>query len=323
MRSLLCGLLAAAAACGLTPAAAQPAYPTKPIRLIIPFPAGSTADAIARVLEPTLTERLRQPVVLEHRPGEAGNAGIAVVAKSAPDGYTIGLGDSGTLAANASLYPKMPYHPVTDLAPVANVAFVPFLLVANPKVPVSTLPELVELARAKPAELLLGFGAKGSASHLAAELFKLLAQVQMVNVPYKDTALAAADAVNGKLPLAMVDVGSALGPLKTAKLKAIAASGARRAAGAPQVPTIAESGLANFEATGWFGLVAAAATPPQIVARLNTDVVAALQRAEVRDRILAAGAEPAPGTPAEFGALIRAETDKWAQVVKATGARAD
>lgn len=323
MQSMFRSLLAAAAAFWAVAALAQPAYPTKSIRLIIPFPAGSTADAIARVLEPALTERLRQSVVLEHRPGESGNAGIAVVAKSAPDGYTIGLGDSGTLAANASLYPKMPYHPVTDLAPVSSVAFVPFLLVANPKVSASTLGELVELARAKPAELLLGFGAQGSASHLAVELFKLMVQVQTVNVPYKETGLAAADAVSGKLPLAMVDVGSALAHLKAAKLKAIAASGARRAAGAPQVPTFAESGLTGYEATGWFGIVAAAATPPQIVARLNTDVVAALQRAEVRDRILAAGAEPAPGTPAEFGALIRAETDKWAQVVKATGVRAD
>lgn len=323
MQSLLRGLLAAVAAFWLVAAAAQPAYPTKSIRLIIPFPAGSTADVIARALEPALTERLRQSVVLENRPGEAGNDGMAVVAKSAPDGYTIGLGDSGALATNVSLYPKMPYHPVTDLAPISKVAFVPFLLVAHPKLPASTLPELVELARAKPAELLLGFGGKGSASHLAAELFKLMVQVQMVNVPYNDTAPAAADAVSGKLPLAMVDVASALGHLKTAKLKAIAASGARRAAGAPQVPTFAESGLTGYEATGWFGVVAAAATPPQIVARLNTDLVAALKRAEVRDRILAAGAEPAPGTPAELGALIRAETDKWAQVVKASGARAD
>lgn len=323
MQSLLRGLLAAVAAFWLVAAAAQPAYPTKSIRLIIPFPAGSTADVIARVMEPILTERLRHPVVLENRAGEAGNAGTNVVAKSAPDGYTLGLGDSGSLAANASLFPKMPYHPVTDLAPISNVAVAPFLLVANPKVPVSTLPELVELARAKPAELLLGFGANGSASHLAAELFKLMAQVQMVNVPYKDTAPAAADAASGKLPLAIVDVATALGHLKTAKLKAIAATGARRAAAAPQVPTFAESGLTGYEATGWFGIVAAAATPPEIVARLNSDVVAALKRAEVRDRILAAGAEPAPGTPAEFGALIRAETDKWAQVVKASGARVD
>lgn len=318
------GLLAACAALCIAPAAAQQsAYPTKSIRLIIPFAAGSTADVIGRALEPVLTERLRQSVVLENRAGDAGNAGIDVVAKSAPDGYTIGLGDSGTLAANVSLYPKMPYHPVTDLAPVSNVAFVPFLLVAHPRLPASTLPELVELARAKPAELLLGFGSNGSASHLAAELFKLMVQVQMVNVPYKDTAPAAADAAGGKLPLAMVDVASALGHLKAAKLKAIAATSARRAFAAPQVPTFAESGLTGYEATGWFGIVAAAATPPQIVARLNTDVVAALKRAEVRDRILAAGAEPAPGTPAELGALIRAETEKWAQVVKATGARAD
>ena len=324
MRPMIRGLIAAAAALWLATAAAQqPAYPTKPIRLIIPFPPGSAVDVIARAMEPVLTERLRHPVVLENRAGPGGIPGIDVVAKSAPDGYTIGIGDSGALAANVALYPKMPYHPVTDLAPVSTIAFVPFLLVANPKVPANTLPELIELARAKPAELLLGFGDNGSASHLAAELFKLMSQVQMVNVPYKGTAQASADAVSGKLALAMVDVGSALPELKAGKLKAIAASSARRVSTMPQVPTFAESGLAGYEATGWIGIVAAAATPAPLVARLNAELTAALKRAEIRDRILAAGAEPAPGAPAEFGALIRAEVDKWAEVVKITGARAD
>lgn len=323
MGSVARGLLAACAALWLAAAAAQPKYPTKPIRFIVPFPAGTSADLLARAMEPVLTERLGQPFIVENRPGSGGSVGIDAVAKSAPDGYTIGLGDWGSLAANVSLYPKIPYDPVKDLAPVSNVAFIPFVLVAHPGVPANSLAELVELARAKPGELLLGYGGNGTAAHLAAELFKLMAKVQMVNVPYKGSAAAVADAVNGKLPLAIVDVGAALSGLKSGKLKAIAVTSARRVSVAPEVPTFAEAGLPGYEATGWFGIVTAAGTPSSIVGRLNSEVVAGLKRAEVRDRVIAAGAEPAPGTPAEFGALIRAEIAKWADLIRLSGARPD
>jgi tripartite-type tricarboxylate transporter receptor subunit TctC len=317
------GLLAASMALWTGWAAAQPAYPTKPIRFIVPFPPGGSADLMARAMEPVLTERLRQPVIVENRPGAGGNIGLDGVAKAAPDGYTIGLGAAGALAANVSLYPKMPYDPVKDLEPVSNVAFIPFMLVAPAKLPAGTLQEVIALARAKPGELLIGFGGNGTAMHLSTELFKLMANVQMVNVPYKGSGPAAADAAAGRLSLAMVDAASALPGAKAGKLKAIAVTSANRISAAPDVPTFSESGLPGYDATGWFGIVVPAKTPASIVLRLNAEIAAVLKRAEVRDRVVAAGAEPAPSTPAQFGELIRTEIPKWAEVVKLSGARPD
>jgi tripartite-type tricarboxylate transporter receptor subunit TctC len=318
------GLLAVCAALCVAPAAAQqPAYPTKSIRFVVAFAPGESADVLARAMVPLLAERLRQPVVIENKPGQNGSAGIDLVAKSAPDGYTIGLGGSGALATNTSLYPKMPYNPVTDLAPVTSIAHFPFLLVAPPKLPATTLAELVTLSRAKPGEMLLGFGGNGTAAHLAGELFKLMAQLQMVNVPYKGDGPAAADAANGKLSLAFVDVHSALPHMKAGKLKALAVTSAKRVFAAPDAPTIAEAGLPGYEATDWIGIVVPVTTPSEIIARLNADFVATLKRADVRDRIIAAGAEPAPSTPVGFGALIAAEVVKWSEVVQLSGARGD
>jgi len=318
------GLFAVCAALCMAPAAAQQStYPTKSIRFVVAFAPGEPADVLARAMAPLISERLRQPLVIENRPGANGSNGIDLVAKSAPDGYTIGLGGSGALATNASLYPKLPYNPVKDLAPVTSVAHFPFLLIANPQLPAATLAELVGLARAKPGEMLLGFGGNGSASHLAAELFKLMAQVQMVNVPYKSSEAAAADAVNGKLMLALVEAGTALPHVKAGKVKAIAVTSAKRVFAASDAPSFAEAGLAGYEATDWLGIVVPVATPDAIVARLNGDFVATLKRAEVRDRIIAAGAEPAPSTPVGLGALIAAEVVKWSEVVQISGARAD
>ncbi|HJS38463.1 MAG TPA: tripartite tricarboxylate transporter substrate binding protein [Burkholderiales bacterium] len=317
------GLLAACATLWLAVAAAQQNYPTRPIRLIVPFPAGDSADLMARAMEPVLTERLRHPVIVENRPGAAGSAGMDAVAKSAPDGYTMGLGTAGNLAANVTFYPKLPYDPLQHLEPVSSIAFIPYLLVAPPQLPARTLEDVIALARAKPAELLIGYGGNGTAMHLSAELFKLMAKVQMVNVPYKGSAPVVADAAAGRLSLAMVDAASALASVKAGKLNAIAVSSAHRISVAPEVPTFVESGLPAYAATGWFGIVVPAKTPANIVLRLNAEIVEALKRAEVRDRILAAGAEPAPGTPSEFGALIRAEILKWAEVIRASGARPD
>jgi len=318
------GLFAVCAALCMAPAAAQQStYPTKSIRFVVAFAPGEPADVLARAMAPLISERLRQPLVIENRPGANGSNGIDLVAKSAPDGYTIGLGGSGALATNASLYPKLPYNPVKDLAPVTSVAHFPFLLIANPKLPAATLAELVALARSKPGEMLLGFGGNGSASHLAVELFKLMAQLQMVNVPYKSSEAAAADAVNGKLMLALVEVGAALPHVKAGKVKAIAVTSAKRVFAASDAPSFAEAGLAGYEAMDWLGIVVPVATPGAIVARLNGDFVATLKRAEVRDRIIAAGAEPAPSTPVGFGALIAAEVVKWSEVVQISGARAD
>jgi tripartite-type tricarboxylate transporter receptor subunit TctC len=324
MNIVIRGLLAVCAALWLGVAAAQKtSYPTKSIRFIVAFQPGESADILARAMEPLLSERLRQPVVVENQPGKNGSMGIETVAKAAPDGYTIGLAGAGALAVNASLYPNMPYAAQTDLAPVTRVAEFPFLLVANPKLPAATLEELVALAHAKPGEMLLGFGGNGTMSHLAGELFKLTAKVQMVNVPYKGSAAVASDAAAGKLSLALIEVAAALPYVKTGKLKAVAVTSAKRVFAAPDAPSFAEAGFAGYAASDWLGIVVPAATPAAIIGRLNTDIVATLKRAEVRDRIVAAGAEPAPSTPAELGALMRAEAAKWAEVVRASGARPD
>jgi len=324
MNSIARGLVAALAALWLASAAAQQqAYPTKAIRFIVTFPPGGSSDLIARAIAPVLSDRLRQPVVVENRPGAGGNIGMEMLARSAPDGYTMGLGAAGALAANVSLYPKLPYDPRKDFAPVSNVAFVPFFIIAHPSLPANNLEELIALARAKPAELLLGYGGNGTAMHLSGELFKLMAKVQMVNVPYKGSGPAAQDTLGGQLPLAVVDVASALAQVKAGRLKALAVTSAARISAAPQVPTVAEAGLPGYDATGWFGVVMPAGTPTEIVGRMNAELVAALKRPDIRDRVIAAGAEPSPSTPAQFGELIRSEIDKWAEVVKLSGARVD
>ena len=323
MQSIIRGLVAAVAALWLGVAAAQQNYPTKPIRFIVTFPPGGSSDLIARALATVLSERLRQQVLVENRPGAGGNIGMEVVAKAAPDGYTMGLGAAGALAANVSLYPKMPYDPVKDFTPVSNVAFVPFFLVAKTALPANDLRELVALASAKPGQLMLGYGGNGTAMHLSGELFKLMAKVQMTNVPYKGSGPATMDAVGGQLDLAMVDVASAINQVKAGRLKAIAVTSARRVSVAPDVPTLAEAGLSGYEATGWFGVVMPVGTPADIIGRMNGELVAALRRGEIRERVIAAGAEPSPSTPAEFGALIRDEIAKWAEVVRISGAKPD
>jgi len=323
MQSIIRGLVAAVAALWLGLAVAQQNYPTKPIRFIVTFPPGGSSDLIARALATVLQDRLRQPVLVENRPGAGGNIGMEVVAKAAPDGYTMGLGAAGALAANVSLYPKMTYDPVKDFAPVSNVAFVPFFLVAKTALPANDLRELVALASAKPGQLMLGYGGNGTAMHLSGELFKLMAKVQLTNVPYKGSGPAAMDAVSGQLDLAVVDVASAISQIKAGRLKAIAVTSAKRVSVAPDVPTFAEAGLAGYEATGWFGVVMPAGTPAEVIGRMNSELVAALKRGEVRERVIAAGAEPSPSTSAEFGALIRDEIAKWAEVVRISGAKPD
>jgi tripartite-type tricarboxylate transporter receptor subunit TctC len=323
MKYLIRGLLAATAALWLGAPLAQTNYPTKQIRFIATFPPGGSADLIARALATVLSERLRQQVLVENRPGAGGNIGMEFVAKAAPDGYTMGLGAAGALAANVSLYPKMTFDPAKDFAPVSNVAFVPFFLVAKSALPANDLSELIALASANPGQLMLGHGGNGTAMHLSGELFKLMAKVQLTNVPYKGSGPAAMDVVGGQLDLAVVDVASAISQVKAGRLKAIAVTSAKRVSAAPDVPTLAEAGLAGYEATGWFGVVMPAGTPPAIVGRMNAEIVAALKRQEMHERVLAAGAEPSPSTPAEFGALIRDEIAKWAEVVKASGAKPD
>lgn len=293
-------------------------YPSKPLRFIVSFPPGGSADLMARMIAPRMAERMGQPVLVENRPGASGNIGVDAVAKAAPDGYTIGLAAAGALSVNISLYPSMPFHPEKDLAPVSTLAMIPFFLVAHPSQPAS-LRQLIDAAKAKPGALAYGHGGNGTAMHLAGELLNMMAGVRLQPVPYKGSGPVATDVLGGQVPLGMVDVSSAIAHVRAGKLRALAVTSKRRIAAAPEVPSFEEAGLPGYEAIGWFGVVAPANTPAAIIERLNREIVAALAVPEIRERALAAGVEPLSNTPQEFAAMIREEIRKWAQVIRSAG----
>jgi tripartite-type tricarboxylate transporter receptor subunit TctC len=298
---------------------AQP-YPSKPIRFLVPFPPGGSSDLIARAIAPRMSERLGQPVVVENRPGAGGMIGVEAVAKAAPDGYTIGLAAAGALSSNMHLYPTMPYHAEKDLAPISMLAMIPFFLVAHPS-QASSLRELIETAKAKPGALSYGHGGQGSTMHLAGELLNMMAEVRVQAVPYKGSGPVSADVLGGQVPLGVVDVPSAIANVRAGKLRALAVTSKRRISAAPEVPTFEEAGLPGYEAVGWFGTVAPAGTPPGVINKLNSEIRAALSIPDVRERAIAAGAEPSANSPQEFAAFIREETKKWAEVIKAAGVK--
>jgi len=293
-------------------------YPSKPIRYIVPFPPGGSSDLIARAIAPRLGERLGQPVVIENKPGAGGMIGVDIVAKAPPDGYVIGLAAAGALSSNVSLYPSMPFDPQKDLAPVTMLALIPFFLVAHPSHP-ATVKQLIEAAKAKPGELAIGYGGNGSTMHLAGELFNMMAGVKLQPIPYRGSGPVSADVLAGQVPLGMVDVPSAISHVRAGKMRALAVTSRRRISAAREVPTLEEAGVPGYEAIGWFGTVAPARTPPEIVNRLNREIAAALQVPEIRARALDAGTEPHTNSPQEFAALIREETAKWAKVIKTAG----
>jgi tripartite-type tricarboxylate transporter receptor subunit TctC len=304
--------------------AAAQNYPARPIRLVVPYPAGGPLDIMARAIGQKLTEAWKQPVVVDNRAGAGGNIGADLVAKSAPDGYTLLMGAVATHAINPSLYSKIPYDPVRDFAPVALVAQVPNILVVNPAVPAKTVQELIELARAKPGSLNFGSGSTGSTGHLAGELFKTMAGVQMVHIPYKGAAPAMADLLAGQVQLMFDNLASSLPNVKAGKLRALAVTTRARSPAVPELPTIAESGLPGFDLSTWFGVLVPAGTPAEIVARLNAEIVRALNTNDMRERLQKMGAEPLAGnTPEHFAAFIRSEAAKYAKVVKASGAKVD
>lgn len=293
-------------------------YPAKPIRFIVSFPPGGSSDLIARAIAPRMGEKLGHPVVVENRPGAGGMIGVDAIAKAPPDGYVIGLAAAGALSSNIHLYPSMPYHPEKDLAPLSMLAMIPFFLVAHPS-QASSLKELIETARAKPGALSYGHGGQGSTMHLAGELFNMMASVKVQAVPYKGSGPVSADVLGGQVALGVVDVPSALANVKAGKIRALAVTTKRRISAAPEVPTFEEAGLPGYEAIGWFGAVAPAGTPAEIIRRLNLEIKAALLAPEVRERALAAGTEPFPTSPEEFAAIIRDETKKWGEVVRSAG----
>ena len=293
-------------------------YPSRPIRFVVSFPPGGSADLIARAIAPRMAERMGQPLLIENRPGAGGNIGVDAVAKAPPDGYTIGLAAAGALSSNISLYPSMPFNPEKDLAPVSMLAMIPFFLVAHPSQPAS-LRQLIDAAKARPGAIAYGYGGNGSTMHLAGELLNMMAGVQLQPVPYKGSGPVSADVLAGQVPLGVVDVPSAIAHVRAGNLRALAITSKRRIAAAPEVPTFEEAGLPGYEAIGWFGAVAPANTPVEFVNRLNREIVAALSAPDIRERALAAGAEPFTSTPQEFAAMMRDETRKWAQVIRAAG----
>jgi tripartite-type tricarboxylate transporter receptor subunit TctC len=304
------------------PACAQ-AYPTKPIRLVVPFPPGGSLDVVARAIGQKLTEAWGQPVVIDNRPGAGGNIGADLVAKSAPDGYTILEGALSTHAVNVSLYSKMPYDPVRDFAPITLVAITPNVLVLNPSFPANSVPELIAYAKAHPGGLSFGSGSNGSAGHLAGELFKTETGVDMVHIPYKGGAPALQALLAGDTQLMFDNLANSTPQLKAGRLKALAVTTARRSALAPELPTLAEMGLPGFDIYTWWGFMAPAGTPNEIIAKWNAEVTRILATPEMKAVFAQQGAEPAPTTPEQFAALIRSEIPKYAKIVKDSGAKVD
>jgi tripartite-type tricarboxylate transporter receptor subunit TctC len=318
-------LLAALAglAAGVPAAALAEGYPMKPIRLVVPFPAGGSLDVVARAIGQKLSEAWSQPVVIDNRPGAGGNIGADLVAKSAPDGYTILEGALSTHAVNVSLYSKMPYDPVRDFAPITLVAVTPNVLVLNPSVPANSVKELIAYAKANPGKLSFGSGSNGSAGHLAGELFKTEAGVDMVHVPYKGAAPAMQDLLSGQIQLMFDNLANSMQQVRAGKLKALAVTTEHRSALVPDLPTLAESGLPGFDISTWWGFMAPAGTPKDIIAKWNAEVARILATPEMKAFFAQQGAEPSPTSPEAFGAMIRSEITKYAKIVKASGAKVD
>jgi tripartite-type tricarboxylate transporter receptor subunit TctC len=308
----------------LAPAAAlAQAYPSKPVRLIVPFAPGGTTDVLARLLAQKLGEGLGQQFVIENRPGAGGNIGTELAVRSPGDGYTLVMSFDGTMAINPSVYRNLTYDAQKDLAPVANVAQVPLLIVVHPAVPAASIAEFVALAKASPKRINYSSAGHGSTGHLTGELFAARAGIEMVHVPYKGGGQAVQDLLGGQIQMLVTALPTVEGHLKGGKLRALAFTSAKRVPGAPAVPTLAESGYAGFDVLSWYGVLAPAATPREIVGRLNAEINGALRSSEVRERLAALGAEPTGGTPEQFAATIRADTARWAKVVADAAIRID
>ena len=323
MRILRFALAAVSALLVGVPHATAQGYPTKPVRIINPFAAGGGLDALLRPLAQKLSEGLKQPFIIDNKAGANGMIGSELVAKAAPDGYTLLAGTTGALSLNAIVYPKLPYDPVRDFAPISNFAESGFLLSVHPSVPAQNVQELIALAKSRPGELTYATFGVASSSHLLAELFSMAAGVKMVHVPYKGSAPAVADLVAGQVMLMFDSMQSQMPQVRAKRLRALGLAAAKRSAAAPEVPTLAEAGLPGVEGGSWYGLLAPAGTPREIVERLHAEVRKALAAPEVRERFESVGTEPLGNTPEEFAAQIRADIEKWGRVVRAADIRAE
>ncbi len=297
-------------------------YPTRPIRMIVPLPAGGPTDILVRLIATPMQDRLGQPVVVDNRPGASGNIGADLAAKSAPDGHTLFAGTSGPLANNVSLFIKLPYDPVRDFAPIALVATAPFVLAVHPSLPVTSVKEFIAYAKARPGKLNYG-AVPGAAAHLATEMFRMLAGIDAVHVPYKGAGPATVDVIAGQIQFTFASTPGAIPHVKTGKLRALAVTSPKRISGAPDLPTVAEGGGPAMSAQVWYGVVAPARTPQAIVQRLYNEIDQIVKTPATRDRMLQNDFEPALMNPQEFGAFIKSEIATWARVVKAAGIKAD
>jgi tripartite-type tricarboxylate transporter receptor subunit TctC len=314
-RRALFAALVCLSALALGPAQAQ-SWPTKPLRFIVPFPPGGATDVLTRTIAPKLADGLGQQVVVDNRSGAGGMIGVQLTAKAPPDGYTMVLATFGPIAINPSLYAKMPYDPVKELAPVSLAGNIYNVLVVHPALPAPSVKGLIALARDRPGELNYGSSGPGAADHMAAELFQFMTKTRMVHVPYKGGPLAMVDLISGNLQLMFSTVPTAAGLIKAGKLRPMAIANSTRFPAMPELPTIAEAGIPDFAVNNWCGVFVAAGTPSDVIARLNTELVKALAVPDVRARLTEVGLEAVSNSPDAFAAYIRAETDKWARVVK-------
>ncbi len=321
----LLATLAAAAAVALpaAPVLAQAAYPSKPIRLVVPFPPGGGTDMIARTVAQKLADQNKWNVIVDNRPGAGGNLGVDAVAKSAPDGYTLVMGQTSNLAINPTLYAKLPYNPLKDLAPVALVSSSPIVMAVPANSRYKTFADVVAAAKGKPDSVTLGYSGNGTVAHLSGELAENVAGIQLRHVPYKGAAQAMTDLLGGQIDLYMSSVPTLLGQVRNGKLRTIAITSAKRSSQLPETPTLAESGLQGFDAVTWFGVLAPAGTPAPIVAQLNKAINAALQQPDVADKLRSEGGDVLGGTAEQFGQLLRAEVPRWSKIVKDSGASLD
>lgn len=294
-------------------------YPVKPVRFVITFPPGGPSDTILRVVGQRLTEAWGQPMIVDNRGGAGGIVGTEIVARAAPDGYSFLVGTAGGMTINPALQPKLPYDPFRDFAPVGMLVNNPQILVAHPSVPAKTLKELVAFAKARPGQLNFASAGTGTATHLGLELLKLTAGFDAVHVPYKGGAPAVTDLIGGQVQLLWVSIPSVLPHVKAGRLRALAVSTAKRSASAPDVPTVIESGYPGFEYSNWNALFAPAKTAPAIVRKVNEAVVKVLSESEVAQKLIALGADPAPGSPEDLGRYMRTDHERWRKVIRSAG----
>ena len=298
-------------------------YPNKAIRFIMPYPIGGSIDIAGRLVAQRLADNLGQGVVVDNRTGAGGVVGTETAARAAPDGYTLLMGGTGTLALSPSLQKNLPYDPNRDFTPVTLLVTIPYVVVVNPALRANNIRELIALAKAKPGEINYGSGGNGSAPHLAAELFKTMADVKITHVPYKGSTPAITDTMSGQVQLTFTGIPSAIAYIKAGRLRAIGVTSAKRTAALPEVPTIAESGVAGYEVNPWFGVLLPARAATPLVTRINAEILKVLNLPATRERFAAEGFEAAGNTPAQFAAYIRSEQAKWAKVIKDANIRAD